>query len=250
MPLKYAALAVALAAAAIATLPGAALTAQTTDDGAAKITDAVIEDYLMRNPESVLVALNRAQERQQQAMIANLNNQVQPIASAIIAGDPKVPVIGNKGAKKVVVEFYDYNCGYCKAFHTNTMQPYLERDKNVSFRMVLTPILGPGSERMAELSAAAFLQGKFAAAHKFLMERRAGDAGEADSLIPELIKEAGLNEGAFRKALSDGSAKAIVTHNAELARKAGVSGTPTLWFNGRTVPGAMPLPELEAGLSA
>lgn len=245
--MKYAALPLALAATLMLFSPVAA-EAQSEDD-ATKITDAVIEDYLNRNPESILVALNRAQERQQQAQLASLNSQVEPVAKAIIAGDPKVPFLGSKTATKVVVEFYDYNCGFCKAFHKNTQLPYLTRDKNVRFYMVQTPILGPGSQRMAELSAAAFLQGKFAAAHQFLMLRGASDAAEADGHIPDLIREAGLNEAAFRKALSDGSAKAIVTHNTELARKAGINGTPTLWFKGRTVPGNMPLADLEAGLT-
>ena len=79
---------------------------------------------------------------------------MQPVASAVIAGAPKFPVIGNPKATTLIVEFYDYNCGYRKAFQTNAMTAMMNRDTNVRFHMVLSPILGPGSQRMAELSAA------------------------------------------------------------------------------------------------
>lgn len=249
--MKYPLIAAAIAVSAIATsLPAVAVQAQQLETANAPVTDALIENFLERKPELVMIALQRAQDKQQQQRTVQMNGQVQPVASAIISGDPKVPVLGNPKGSKVVVEFFDYNCGYCKAFSSNTMSPLLTKDKNVRFHMVLTPILGPGSQRMAEMAAAAQIQGKFAAAHAFLIQQRATSVEEANGLTAGLIQAAGLNAAAFNKALADGSAKALVTHNAELARKAGIGGTPTLWFKGRTVPGAMPLEDLESGLSS
>ena len=214
------------------------------------ITDAAIQSFLDRKPEAIMAAMQRAQDKQQQGRLEQINATVSPVARAIIAGDKMVPTLGNPKGTIQILEFYDYNCSYCKKFSSETMDPLLSKNKNVKFLMVMTPILGPGSERMAQFSAAAFMQGRYAAAHSFLIKQRAGSLEEADKLIPELIAFAGLNKAAFDKALTDGTAKAIVDHNAELARKAGVAGTPTLYFNGRTIPGAMPLEALESSINS
>ena len=209
------------------------------------ITDAAIQSFLDRKPEAIMAAMQRAQEKQQQGRLDQINATVSPIARSVIAGDKMVPVFGNPQGTVNIVEFFDFNCGFCKKLSAETMDPLLAKNKNVRVSMVMTPILGPGSERMAQFFAAAFMQGRQLAAYSYLIKQRAGSVEEADKLIPGLIEFAGLNKAAFDKALKDNTAKAIVDHHSELSRKAGISGTPTLYFNGRTVPGAMPLDALE-----
>src|SRR3546814_15887114 len=104
--------------------------------------------------------------------------------SSDVCSSDLVATVGNP-AGKPIIEFFDYNCGFCKRFHSETATPLLAAG-DVKMILVHTPILGPGSERLAEFAAAANLQGKFEGAHHFLIQHNARDVAEADKLIPKL----------------------------------------------------------------
>lgn len=210
---------------------------------AQEVTESQIRAILEANPEIVVNALNKHQANQQRQQADQLAASARPIAEAIIKGDAQVAVVGNPNGKPVV-EFFDYNCGFCKRFHTETATPLLA-EGGVKLILVHTPILGPGSERLAEFAAAAHLQGKFEGAHHFLIQHGAKDAAEADKLIPQLISAAGLDRTKFDRALSDGAAKRQVEHNTKLSQTAGVAGTPMIYANNQAIPGAIPLAELK-----
>lgn len=215
---------------------------------AQSVTEDQIIAILKKNPQLVADAMSAVQSRQQEDRVKQLLASAQPVSERIIAGDNQVSFLGNpKG--KAIVEFFDYNCGFCKKFGKETGDPLLAKDPNVKIFMVHTPILGPGSERMAEFAAAAQLQGKFEKAHHFLIEQHAQSIDDANALIPQLVAAAGLDKAAFDKALSNGTAKAYVDHNNKLSQEAGVSGTPMIYANGQVAPGAIPLVNLEPMLA-
>lgn len=207
------------------------------------VTKEQIAEILRQNPEMVLDALRAAQAKEQAAENERLAASMKPVAEKVIGGDPQVAFIGNPNGVPVV-EFFDYNCGFCKRFHAETAQP-LMAEGNVKLILVQTPILGEGSHRLAEFAAAAHLQGKFGAAHSFLITKSAKDASEANALIPELVQAAGLDKAKFDKALADGSATQRVAYNSDLSIKAGVSGTPMIFANNQAIPGAIPLDALK-----
>ncbi len=227
--------ATAAVACASATFAVAASPAKAHDAG---VTAEEVAAVLRENPEIVMEAMQLAQQKQRDQETQALAASVAPIAAEILAGDDQIAAIGNPNGKPVI-EFFDYNCGFCKRFSAETAKPLLESG-HAKLILVHTPILGEGSVRMAEFAAAAHLQGKFEEAHDFLMEKSAKDAAEANAFLPELIAAAGLNKGKFEKALADGSATAEVEHNSALAQKAGVSGTPMVYANGQAIPGAIP----------
>src|SRR3546814_12340590 len=76
--------------------------------------------------------------------------------SSDVCSSDLVATVGNP-AGKPIIEFFDYNCGFCKRFHSETATPLLAAG-DVKMILVHTPILGPGSERLAEFAAAANLQ--------------------------------------------------------------------------------------------
>src|SRR3546814_1314754 len=141
--------------------------------------------------------------------------------SSDVCSSDLVATVGNP-AGKPIIEFFDYNCGFCKRFHSETATPLLAAG-DVKMILVHTPILVPGSERLAEFAAAANLQGKFEGAHHFLSQHNARDVAEADKLIPELVTAAGLDRAKFDRSLNDGAAKRQVEHNTRLSMTAGVA---------------------------
>src|SRR3546814_782070 len=205
--------------------------------------ESQIRAILDANPEIVVNALNKHQANQQRMQADQLAASARPVAEALIKGDAEVATVGNP-AGKPIIEFFDYNCGFCKRFHSETATPLLAAG-DVKMILVHTPILGPGSERLAEFAAAANLQGKFEGAHHFLIQHNARDVAEADKLIPELVTAAGLDRAKFDRSLNDGAAKRQVEHNTRLSMTAGVAGTPMIYVNNQALPGAGPLAEIQ-----
>ena len=213
-------------------------------------TMAAIKAVLEQHPELVANAMQATQRADQDKRTAALNATVSPIIQEIAAAK-NVPFAG-KASGHLVVEFFDYNCGYCKQFAKSSELPLLASDKNVHFVYIFTPILSDGSKRLAEIAAAAYLQGKFKPAHDFLIAQEAQHATSdaADTLIPGMIKAAGLDETKLRLALSDGSAAAVVKKHLDWAHRGQVSGTPMIWAGGKAQPGAIPLAPLVAMIEA
>lgn len=218
---------------------------------AAAVSADAVEAAIEANPEMVGNALMKLQARGQAEEERRAAAAVGPVAQSVLRGDRLVGVVGNPKGTHRIVEFFDYNCGYCKVFASKSLKPLLASDPQAVVHLVQTPILGPGSRRMAEMAAAAQMQGptRFRAAHDWLLEQRAPTAAEADALRPALIAAARLDKAAFDRSLSDGSAARIIDHNAELARKAGVNGTPAIYAGGRAFKGMIELPMLRAAIS-
>lgn len=212
-------------------------------------TEHQVASYLRRNPEVITDAISIMQQRAANDQQAVLARTAGPVSAKIAAGDAKVPFMGNPRGR-AVVEYFDYNCGYCKKFAKDTATPMLAQDRNLKLYLVLTPILGEGSQRMAEYAAAAKIQNRFGPAHEFLIAQRAPTVQEAEAIRPRLIAAARLDKDAFDRAMSDGSAKAIVAHNLALSQRAGVRGTPMIYANGHVVPGAIDASQLRQMLAA
>lgn len=213
----------------------------------ANITADQVATILRENPEIVMQAIQAAQAKERDEQAQQLAASAKPIADAVIAGDKQVAFLGNADGQPVV-EFFDYNCGFCKRFHSETATPLLA-EGGTKLLLVHTPILSEGSSRLAEFAAAANLQGKFAPAHDFLMEHNASSVADANALKAQLIASAGLDEAKFEKALADGSAKSQVEHNSNLSKTAGVAGTPMIYANNQAIPGAIPLGALKQVLA-
>lgn len=211
-----------------------------------------VEAAIEANPEMIGNALMKLQAKSQAEEQRRADEAISPIAQLVLRGDRQVGMIGNPKGTHRIVEFFDYNCGYCKVFASKSLKPLLASDPQAVVHLVQTPILGPGSRRMAEMAAAAQLQGpaRFRAAHDWLLEQRASAAADADRLKPGLVAAAGLDRTAFDRSMADGSAARIVDHNADLARRAQVNGTPAIYAGGRVFKGMIELPVLKQTIAS
>lgn len=168
------------------------------------------------------------------------------VSKRILKGNRAVAAIGRTGAKDVI-EFFDYNCGYCRQFTMGVVEPLVQSGR-IRAHMVQAPILSPGSRRMALFAAAGMIQGRFQAVHAHLTRQHARTVEEADALIPGLLAYARLDERRFRRSLVDGSAERIVKENERLSAEAQVTGTPMIYVDGRISKGALSLEQVEAAI--
>lgn len=149
--------------------------------------------------------------------------------------DPDVPVLGNPKGDVTIVEFFDYQCPYCRKMHPDLMRLVAEDGK---IRLVLKdwPILTQFSQVAAKLALAARFQGKYAETHAALMET----SGRLDQ---DKIRAAAVKAGLdLDKVDADMKTRgpeiaAVLARNAEQADALGLSGTPGLLVGPFKVPG-------------
>jgi protein-disulfide isomerase len=211
--------------------------------GLRAIVQDAMRELLIKEPELIANALQAAQSKQAQeaqaAQVAAAQAAVQAAGRAKI--DPKVPSIGPDDGK-MVVEFFDYNCGHCKNFASQTYVGVNTARKDVRWAFVYAPVLGEGSVRLAEFAAAAQLQGKFELVHHYLLAQQQSftTAEAADAIRKQLIAATGLDRARFDAALKSGEARAIIDHHRTFLEQAQLKGTPMIVTGTTYIPGFVP----------
>jgi len=155
---------------ALIALMGASQTSY-AEDAVATLTkgdvNTLIENYIKENPQMIIESLQAFEVAQQKRVEDDAAKKLVEHQEYLKSGD--LPRVGNPEGDIHIVEFYDYNCGYCKrAF--NDLQLLLEADKNVQVTFVEMPILGEASLEVAKWSMAAEAQDKFFEYHSALMK--------------------------------------------------------------------------------
>jgi protein-disulfide isomerase len=144
----------------------------------------------------------------------------------LILKDPGTAVLGAKAAEVTVVEYFDYNCPYCRTL-APSIRALIESDHKVAVVFKEWPIFGGVSVYAARCALASQWQGKYLAAHDALISApRLSQETEVD----DTLRKAGINLSELKKALAENSAKidAILTRNDSEARSLGIRGTPGL----------------------
>ncbi|MES2143335.1 MAG: DsbA family protein [Pseudomonadota bacterium] len=201
---------------------------QISDD---RIKDLVAE-ALRENPELVLEALQALEARQAEAEAAAAA-AVLTDQRAMLERDPNAPVQGNPDGDVTVVEFFDYNCPYCKRAMPE-VAALLKDDGQVRLVLREWPILGEGSAFAARAALASRKQGKYAEMHDALMGMR-GKVEEQTVL--RVAGEIGLD---VDKLKADMQAPEVAEHIAtsmRLAAALGFNGTPSFVVGNQLIPG-------------
>jgi protein-disulfide isomerase len=200
-----------------------------------------VHDYLLAHPEVIGEAINRLEARERQQEAARGQAALKSHAEQVFH-DPADPVGGNPSGDATVVEFFDYNCPYCKQM-VPVMTQAEESDPHLRIVYKEYPILGAGSVFAARAALAANQQGKYIAFHRALYELR-GPLDE--SKVLQLAKVAGLDVDRLK---ADMQAPDITDHlrkNIELAQTLGITGTPGFAVGDKVFSGATDLKSLQA----
>jgi protein-disulfide isomerase len=198
-----------------------------------KAIEAIIKDYLIANPEVFLevqsaleAKMDEIQAKRLQAAIAEQSQE--------IYRSPGAPVIGNASGDITVVEFFDYNCGYCKRAFSDVSK-LIEKDEKVKFVLKELPILSKGSEEASRVALAAKAQGKYWEVHRALLNMR-GQANEQTALA--VAEKAGLDMAKLKSDMKGDAVTGEIARVRELAQSMGIQGTPHFLVADRAIAGA------------
>jgi len=194
-------------------------------------------EAILENPEIIMqaVAILEKREREEAASGANtVRLQVEQ--------DPNSPNLGNLAGDVTVVEFFDYNCPYCRQAG-KTVQALLAADANVRVIYREWPILGEASIYAARAVLAARAQGKYEEFHWALMNAE-GRASEASIL--KTARDLGLDVTKLKADMISPEVEAHIAQSSALARKLGFTGTPAFIVGDRTAPGMLSVDEITA----
>jgi len=192
-----------------------------------------VREYLLKNPEVIMEALQVLQERQRAAEAETFKRTLAERRDDIL-NDPAAPVGGNPAGDVTLVEFFDYNCPYCRRV-APTVVELEEADPGLRVVYKEFPILGPGSEFAARAALAARQQGKYVPFHNSLM--RATDQ-VTEQTVMMIAREVGLDTERLGQDMRDPAIEEAITRNLQLANALGITGTPSFVIGDRMVPGA------------
>lgn len=204
--------------------------------------ETIIRDYIMNNPDVILESLRSYQAKAQQAQQQQAQQALQASQQELL-DDPQSPVAGNPEGDVTVVEFFDYNCGYCKRVFP-AIQTMLEKDNEVRYVFKEYPILTESSMTAARAALAAWTldPDKYLPFHTALMEAR----GElTEQRILDMAKQVGLDVEKVKAAMEDPEVTAEIRQNLALGQRIGVTGTPAFVIDDQVVPGAVSLETLQ-----
>ncbi|WP_426264102.1 DsbA family protein [Sphingomonas sp. PWP1-2] len=196
--------------------------------------EGVVHDYLMAHPEILPAAMDALRDRgHAETIAANRSAIYTPVGSAWA---------GSTNPDVTIVEYFDYNCGYCRA-SLPTIAALLKSDPKIRIVYRDFPILAQSSIDAARMSLAAAEQGKFQAFHDALY---AGGPVSTQS-IAAAAKTAGVD--AARAAAYAPRAEQEITSNATIARALGMTGTPSWVIGTKVVSSALPLEDLQKAVA-
>jgi len=149
--------------------------------------------------------------------------------------NPGTPIVGAQKPDVTVVEYFDYNCPYCKKL-VPTLQALLAQDPKIGIVYKEWPILGPVSQYAAAAALAAGWQGKYLAAHDALI---AGPRLSTNAQVDALLQKAGVDLSALTKDRTQHAKEiqALLARNDEEAHALSLDGTPGLVIGRLRVPG-------------
>lgn len=196
--------------------------------------DQAVEAYLKKNPMIVREALELAAQQEQIEAQKRVAEAYKANIKELNDADNS-PFIGPKNAKITIVEFFDFNCGYCKRL-APAMMKVIKANPDVKF--VFKPVTFLGSMPIAKAAMAAHEQGKFVEVYEALLTHN-GQLDEA--AIKEVITKAGLDYAKTKEIMDSKKVTDSLNAIAELSQKVEIRGVPTLIINGE------PLQAIEEG---
>lgn len=200
----------------------------------------IVRELLSEEPGLVMEALqaHQAKEQERQAEVTKASLQTH---RAFLNDFDKTPFLGNPKGDVVVIEFFDYNCGFCKRVLPDVLE-LVEKNPNVKVMMKELPILSEESNLAARFALAAHKQGKYTEYHSALMDAQ---GGKNEARLISIARGMELDVEKLKRDANSAEIAGILDKNREVAQAIGVRGTPAFIFGDEIVPGALDYAEMQ-----
>lgn len=230
----------ALLALALGVAPQAASAQSMSRDDIEKI----VREYIIKHPEVLEEAMNELSKRQAAAEAEKHQVTIAKNADTIF-NSPRGVTIGNKDGDVTFVEFFDYNCGYCKRAMADMME-IMKGDPKLKVVLKEFPVLSQGSVEAAQVAVAVRMQDPTGKKYLDFHQKLLGGRGAADKArAMAAAKEAGLDMAKLEKDLGSAEVKATLEENLKLAESLGMNGTPSYVIGKQVVIGAVGVDSLK-----
>jgi protein-disulfide isomerase len=203
--------------------------------------ESIISDYLLEHPELLKEMSQRLEEKEKLAETEQRKSALVSESKSIFH-DKADFVAGNAKAKTAMVEFFDYNCGWCKKGFPEVYS-LMDADKNLRVVLKEFPIFGEDSEYAATAALAANKQGKYWALHIAMFSH---DGKITKAAVDDIAQAQGLDMIKLKKDMSDPAIVDTLMRNRALAQTLAINGTPAFVIGDKVVPGYLPQDELAA----
>jgi protein-disulfide isomerase len=240
----------ALLLAATIVLAGApSVSAQTFSEPQRSEIEKIIRDYLLKHPEVLQEAMAELEKKQAVAESEKARSAIKNHSDALF-NSPRQVTLGNPQGDVTFVEFFDYNCGYCKRALSDMME-LMGKDAKLKVVLKEFPVLGPASVEAAQVAVAVRMQDrtgkKYLEFHQKLLTGR-GQIDKAKALAA--AKEVGLDVARIERDLKSDEIGKTLEESMKLAEALGLNGTPSYVIGNDVVIGAVGLATLSQKIQA
>lgn len=219
--------------------------AQSFNDQQKQELGDLIRTYLLEHPELLREMADKLEAKdQEEERIARTEGLVKQ--KGLVFHHEGDAVIGNPKGDVTVVEFMDYNCGWCKR-SLSEVQALLEKDKNLKIVLKEFPIFGQHSEFAARAALASKKQDMYWPFHVALFSH---EGQITEEVVREIAKAEGLDVAKLEEDMKDKQVLDTISANYDLAKELKLNGTPAFIVDEKVYPGYIPLTELEGAIAA
>ena len=197
-----------------------------------KQIENIIEKYILENPEVIIESLEKFTANQKEKEKESIVNILDNFYDSKIY--ESLPRIGNIESKLIIIEFIDYNCGYCRKT-LPTIAKLIKNFDNIQIVFIDYPILSESSETAARASLAANEQNAYFEYHTILLNNK---KSINEDILYKIAKELSLDIEKFKKDMSSEKIKNNIIKNVKFANSLKIRGTPSFIIGKQILPGA------------
>jgi protein-disulfide isomerase len=231
---------------AISVLFASSCTAQAEDFSKEEI-ESIVHEYIMENPEIIADAIYLLQERAEADKAKQASEALQNMQDALTNSELD-PVGGNTEGSITIVEFFDYNCGYCKRA-SGTLQQLVKDNPNLKVVYKEWPILSESSSIAAKIALAINLAEptKYEEFHHTLLSARSIRSAED---VWKIAEQVGIDRSAAEAKLNSPEVEQHLTQTSALAQNLGITGTPAFIVGDKILKGAYPIEQIQEAIDS
>jgi protein-disulfide isomerase len=208
-------------------------TASFNDAQKAELEDVIL-NFILNNPEVLMESVNKFQQDQVRKQDETAKTALNALKGFLTSAD--MPSVGPQDADITVIEFLDYNCGYCKRAY-ETVRDAIKDDKKLRVVFIEHPILSDNSRRASEYAMAAHLQGKYWEYHTALMTFQ---GPKNEDILLKKAEEIGLNLDQLKKDAKGEKVKELLQKKLDASTQLAISGTPAFIVGDEIIRGYIP----------